>query len=147
MKKILATTFFLFFFNFSAIAQTYYFKECRISNAATGNYIINFDQNVIEVNLKALDGREQNFKDKIKIIEKDKVVSEKIKSSKGENIYYQYFLDSKSNSVIKIEYIKEAGLDMNIFKLKQKTQSACKTVKSDWNKNQLEQAKINKEEK
>ena len=45
-------------------AESYYFKECKISNAVTGNYIINFQKNVIEVELKVIDGSVQNFFDK-----------------------------------------------------------------------------------
>ena len=55
-------------------------------------------------------GTTQEFSDKIKSVEKDQIVSEKIKSGKGENLYYQYFLNSKSKSVIKLQYKKESGI-------------------------------------
>ena len=74
-------------------AESYYFKECKLSSSVTGNYIINFDQNIIEVKLEAVDGTIQNFEDKIKLVEKNKIVSDKIKSAKGEKIYYQYFFE------------------------------------------------------
>ena len=92
MKKILfLLPLFLFFCN-ASLAETYYFKECKISNAVIGNYIINLDKNVIEVMLRAIDGNAQNFSDKIKSIEKNKIISEKIKSERGADLYYQYFL-------------------------------------------------------
>ena len=37
------------------------------------------DKNIIEVNLRSLDGATQSFKDKIKTIEQNKIISEKIK--------------------------------------------------------------------
>ena len=49
-----------------------------------------------------------------------KIISEKIKSAKGKNIYYQYFLNSNTKSIIKLQYKKESGIDMDIYKLDQK---------------------------
>ena len=131
----------------TSFAESYYFKGCKLSNAVSGDYIINFDKNVIEVNLKAIDGAVQNFSDKIKKIEKEKIVSEKIKSQKGDNIYYQYFLNSKSKTVIKLQYIKETGSDLNIFKLNQKRESYCSDVKADWDQLKLEEVETSKEQK
>ena len=88
----------------TSFADMYFFKQCKISNAVIGNYTINLKKNTIDVELKAGDGTVQNFSDKIKSIEKNKIISEKIKSAKGEEIYYQYFLNSKSKSVVKLEY-------------------------------------------
>ena len=131
----------------TSFAELYFFNECKISNAVTGNYTINIEKNVIEVTLKTVDGKVQNFTDKIKLIEKDKIISEKIKSGKGEELYYQYFLNSKSKSVIKLQYKKESALDMDIFKLDEKRVSYCTDVKADWNKQKIEEAKISKEQK
>ena len=131
----------------TSFAELYFFNECKISNAVTGNYIINIEKNVIEVTLKTVDGKIQNFTDKIKLIEKNKIISEKIRSGKGEDLYYQYFLNSKSKSVIKLQYKKESGLDMDIFKLDEKRVSYCTDVKADWNKQKIEEAKISKEQK
>tara|TARA_Y100000590_G_C15719131_1_gene1012912 strand:+ start:1860 stop:3098 length:1239 start_codon:yes stop_codon:yes gene_type:complete len=128
------------------LASSYFFKACKLSNAADGDYIINFNKNVIEVNLKTVDGRSQKFMDKIKLVEKDKIISEKIKSTKGEKIYYQYFLDAKSKSVIKLEYKKEGEKDLEIFKLLGKKQSFCKDVKTNWNKRKIKETKKNKED-
>ena len=91
MKKTLTILLFGLLFNNTAFAESYYFKNCQLSNAVSGNYTINFDKNVIEVNLHAVDGTVQNFSDKIKSVEENKIISEKIKSGKGENVYYQYF--------------------------------------------------------
>ena len=131
----------------TSFAELYFFNECKISNAVTGNYTINIEKNVIEVTLKTVDGKIQNFTDKIKLIEKDKIISEKIKSGKGEELYYQYFLNSKSKSVIKLQYKKESGIDIDIFKLDEKRVSYCTDVKADWDKQRIEEAKISKEQK
>ena len=130
----------------TSFAESYYFKECKLSNAVSGDYIINFDKNVIEVNLRAIDGTIQNYSDKIKIVEQKKIVSEKIKSAKGENIYYQYFLNSKSKTVIKLQYKRERGIDMDIFKLNNKRESYCSDVKADWNKQKIEETEAIKEQ-
>ena len=131
----------------SSFAESYYFKKCKLSNTVTGNYIINFDKKLIQVNLRSVDGAVQNFSDKIKLVDKYQVVSEKIKSKLVENIYYQYFLESKSQSVIKMQYKKESGLDMDIFKLNQKRKSYCSDVKADWDKEMIEKTETNKEQK
>ena len=146
MKKILfLLPLYLFFCN-ASLAETYYFKECKISNAVTGSYIINLDKNIIEVELRSIDGNVQNFADKIQSIEKKKIISEKIKSGKGAEIYYQYFLNSKSKSVIKLQYKKESGVDMEIFRLNDKRISFCADVKTDWNKRKIQETKLSKEQ-
>ena len=119
MKKPLIIYFFLviLFFCNSAFSQSYYFKGCKISNAVEASYIINIEKNVIEVELKAVDGTIQNFADAIKSIEKNKIISQKIKSTKGKNFYYQYFLNSKTKSVTKLQFKKESGADIDLFNL------------------------------
>tara|TARA_B100000029_G_scaffold135973_1_gene130566 strand:- start:244 stop:1527 length:1284 start_codon:yes stop_codon:yes gene_type:complete len=146
LKKIIIFLSVFLFCN-TSFAANYYFNNCKLSTAVIGNYIINLNKNVIEVSLKSIDGKSQNFIDKIKSIEKNKIISEKIKSSKGKNIYYQYFLNSKSKTVIKLEYTKEGEDNMNIFKLKSKRESYCSSVKADWDKIKIDQAKSNEEEK
>ena len=131
----------------TSLADSYYFKGCKLSNVVSGDYIINFDENIIEVNLRAVDGTVQNFSDKIKLVEKNKIISEKIKSAKGENIYYQYFLDSESQTVIKLQYRKESGVDLDIFKLNQKRESYCTDVKADWDKRKIAEIEASKEQK
>jgi len=147
MKKIFIIILFSFLFCNTGFAESYYFKGCKLSNAVSGDYVINLDQNIIEVSLRAVDGTKQNFSDKIKLIEQNKIVSEKIKSAKGENIYYQYFLNSESNTVIKLQYKKESGIDMDIFKLDLKRKSFCSNVKADWDKRKIEEVETSKEKK
>ena len=147
MKKTLIMLSLGLLFCNTSFAELYFFNECKISNAVTGNYTINIEKNVIEVTLKTVDGKIQNFTDKIKLIEKDKIISEKIRSGKGEDLYYQYFLNSKSKSVIKLQYKKERGIDMDIFKLDEKRVSYCTDVNANWNKQRIEEAKISKEQK
>ena len=78
MKKLFIIFFLGLLFCNTGFAESYYFKGCKISNAVTGNYIINLKKNVIEVELIAIDGKVQNFYDKIKSIEKNKIISQKI---------------------------------------------------------------------
>jgi len=146
MKKDLIILLLSLLFCSTSFAESYYFKGCKLSNAVSGDYIINFDKNVIEVNLKAIDGTTQSFSDKIKIVEQKKIVSEKIKSAKGENIYYQYFLNSKSKTVIKLQYKRERGTDMDIFKLNTKRESYCSDIKADWDKKKIEETEAIKEQ-
>ena len=147
MKKFLIIFFLSLLLCNTGFAESYFFKECKINDAVTGNYIINLEKNIIEVELKSQDGVVQNFSDKIMSIETDKIVSEKIKSSKGEKLYYQYFLNSKPKSVTKLEYKQESGFDGDVFRLSQKRVSYCINVKGDWDKNKIEKAKISKEQK
>ena len=70
MKKIFFTIFLTFLFSNNGHTESYFFKNCELSNAVVGNYIINLQKNVIEVELKRQDGVVQNFSDKIQTIEK-----------------------------------------------------------------------------
>ena len=141
MQKTLTIIFLGLLFSINAYAESYFFKNCKLSNAITGNYIINLEKNVIEVELIRPDGIAQNFSDKIKSIGKNKIISEKIKSEKSKELYFQYFLNSKSKSVTKLEYIKQSGMDMDIFKLESKRITRCLDVKGDWDKKKIEKAK------
>ena len=145
MKKILLIIIFTSFFSNPSLSDSYYFKDCKISNAVVANYIINLDRNLIEVELKAVDGTVQNFSDKIKTIEKNKIVSEKIQSSKGEDLYYQYFLNSKSNTVTKQQFKKRSGDDIDLFNLVESRKTSCSNIKGNWNQEKLEKQKIKKE--
>ena len=146
MKKLILALFWGFLFCNEVSAEPYFFKNCKLSNAVTGNYVINIEKNVIEVELKREDGVVQNFADKIKSIETDKIVSEKIKSGKSDELYYQYFLNSRLNTVTKLEYSKQGGLDLNIFKLKERRITRCLNVQAGWDKKKIEDVKIKKEE-
>ena len=147
MKRVLFIAILNIFFCNLSFAESYYFKECIISNAVEGNYVIDINKNVIEVELRAADGAVQNFKDKIKLIEKNKITSEKIKSAQGENLYYQYFLNSDSKSVLKLQFKREKGSDIDLYNLYDKRQSLCKNVKADWDKKKIDEVKISKEKK
>ena len=73
MKKIFFAFILVFLCSNNAYAESYFFKNCKLSNAVVGNYIINLEKNVIEVELKRQDGVVQNFADKIKTVEKNKL--------------------------------------------------------------------------
>ena len=145
-KKLLIILLSLLFTN-TSFAESFFFKNCKISNLVIGNYIIDIEKNLINVELKAKDGQIQNFSDKIKSIDTNKIISQKIKSGKANDIYYQYFLNSKSKSIIKLEYQKISGAYGDVFKLLEKRLSYCLDVKGGWNKAKIEKAKTNKEQK
>ena len=115
-KKLLIILLSLLFSN-TSFAESFFLKNCKISNLVIGNYIIDIEKNLINVELKAKDGQIQNFSDEIKSIETNKIISQKIKSGKAKDIYYQYFLNSKSKSIIKLEYKKLSGAYGDVFKL------------------------------
>ena len=104
MKKNLITLLLSLLFCNTSFAESYYFKGCKLSNAVSGDYIINFDKNVIEVNLKAIDGTIQNYSDKIKIIEQKKIVSEKIKKRKRRKyllpIFFKFKIQNRYQATI-----------------------------------------------
>tara|TARA_Y100000590_G_scaffold468148_1_gene649722 strand:- start:39 stop:1334 length:1296 start_codon:yes stop_codon:yes gene_type:complete len=147
MKKNLVrfAIFFSIFFCNPSFAETYYFKGCKLSNVATGDYIINLDKKTVQATLKATDGRTQTLYDKIKTVDKFQIITEKIESGKGNNVFFEYYLNSKSKKVIKLEYIKQSGLDIDIFKILSKKESKCSDVKGGWDKDKIEKAKIDKE--
>ena len=130
----------------TAFSENYYFKGCKLSNAVVGEYIINLDKKIIEVTLMAVDGTVQKFSDKIKLIEENQITTEKIKSGKGDKIYFEYYLDSKSKSVTKLQYKKESGIDMDMYRLQQKKLSYCSDIKVGWDKDKIEKAEMDKEE-
>ena len=145
-KNLLIILIFSVFFSSKSLAESYYFKTCKINQNVTGNYIINLDKKIIEVILVGVDGKVQKVKDKIKSIEKHKIVSEKIKSSEGDNIYFEYYLNARTKKVIKLQYKKESGLDMDLFKIQSKRESECDEVKSGWDKDKIEKATMDKEQ-
>ena len=120
MKRTLTTLLLGLLISNVVLAESYYFKGCKLSNVASGDYIINFDKKVIEVTLMATDGRVQKFFDKIKIIEKDQIITEKIESGKGDQIYFEYYLNLKTKKVIKLQYKKQSGLDIDIYRIQEK---------------------------
>ena len=146
MKKFLIILVFHLFFCSTGFAESYYFKGCKLSNVASGDYIINLDKKIIEVTLVAVDGTVQKFSDKIKLIKKDLIVSEKLKSEKGDKIYFEYYLNSKTKKLTKLQYKKQSGPDIDIFQIQEKRESDCADVKGGWDKNKIEKASIDKEQ-
>ena len=68
MKKFITILLLSFLFCSNGFTQTYYFKECKLSNSVLVDYIINLDKKLIEVTLKGIDETIQSFSDKIKVI-------------------------------------------------------------------------------
>ena len=67
MKKVLLTLFVILIFCNTGFAESYYFKECKLSENASGDYLIDLNKNIIKVTLKATNGTVQELTDKIKI--------------------------------------------------------------------------------
>ena len=145
MKKTIFSLLLVLIFCGPSFAESYYFNNCNISENVKGSYTIDVDQNLINVTLtRKDDGTQQKFSDPIELIGDEKVVSKKIKSSSGENIYFQYYLNSKAKSITKQTYVKQSeffSLDGPV------TQSFCADVKADWDQNEIDDVKINKEQK
>ena len=91
-------------------AESYYFKECKLSENAFGDYLIDFDKNVIKVTLKSTDGTVQKLTDKIKKITKDQIVSDIIQNKTKLEYYLQYNLDIASKSIIRQRYKKKVKM-------------------------------------
>lgn len=146
MKKTITILLLSLCFSNTVFAESYYFKGCKLSNIATGDYIINIDKKVVEATLMAADGRVQKFSDKIKKIEKDRIITEKIESGKGDQIYFEYYLSVKTKKVIKLQYKKQSGPDIDIFMIQEKKESECSEVKGDWDRDKIEKAETDKEQ-
>jgi len=104
--------------------------NCKISEKIIGNYILDLNKSEIKVILKSSDGKQQALIDKIKLVEKDLVTSKKIKSGKGDNYFFVYYLDAKTKSVIRQDY-KKGGFDLFLPDGPEK-KSYCKNVKANW---------------
>ena len=136
MKKIFATFFLIFLFCDTGFAQNYYFKDCKLSEAVSGDYLIDLKTNTIKVTLKSIDGTVQEFIDKIKLVTKDRIVSE-IVQQKNKKFATQYFLDSNSKSVIRQLYKREIEIDLVRPEGPRKI-GYCANVKSGWYKSKEE---------
>ena len=132
MKKIFASIFFVLLFCNTGFAESYYFKECKLNETVSGDYLIDFNNNQINVTLESTDGRIQEFTDQIKLITKDRVISEIIQQ-KNKKFSTQYFLDADSRSIIRQLYKKDTGLDL-IRPEGPPSQNFCENVKADWDK-------------
>ena len=143
MKKIIIALFFTFSYFNIALAESYYFKKCEFNKEIIADYIIDIDKKIINVNFIKKDEIIQQFTDKIKLIEKDQIVSEKIKSSEGELYYFQYYLNAKSKSVTRQKY-RKAGAFYQLDGPIKKT--FCLDVKANWDKSKIEDAEAAKEQ-
>ena len=108
MKKVLLTLFLSLMFCNISFAESYYFKECKLSENASGDYLIDFDKNHIKVTLKAKDGTVQKLTDKIKLITNDQIISDIIQNKTQPEFYLQYNLDSSSKSITRQRYKKKS---------------------------------------
>jgi len=142
MKKVLLTLFLSFMFCKIGFAESYYFKKCKLSENASGDYLIDFDKNVIKVTLKTKDGISQELTDKIKLITKDQVVSDIIQNKTNKKYYLQYNLNVASKSIIRQRYIKKSK-DAFLLPTGPKKQAYCANVKANWN---MEEWDTNKQE-
>jgi hypothetical protein len=117
-----------------------------LSEKAYGNYLIDLDNNVINVELKTTEGDEQKFSDKIKLVTDDKIISE-IKQRKNTKFSTQYYLDANLKAVIRQLYKSASGIDLILPEGPEK-HSYCSNVKADWSKSpDIEnKEKIKKEE-
>jgi len=143
-KKTLIIFFFIFLLPSSVLAESYYFKKCKLNEKIFADYIIDLSSNEINVKLRTTDGGTQEISDKIKSITKDQIVSEIIQSGSGKEYYFQYYLDAKSKSITKLKYKMTNGM-LGVDGPKQK--SYCTDVKSDWVKNKKKKIKEEKKKK
>ena len=145
MIKILFTLFLSLVFCNTGFAESYYFKECKLSEELLGNYLIDFDKNVIRATIVRTDGKVQELTDKIKSITKDRIVSEIIQNKKNKKYYLQYSLDANSKLVTRQRYIKKHKDDF-ILPDGPKSQGHCVNVKADWDKHKIEEAEASREQ-
>ena len=144
MTKTLSTLFLVLLFCNVGFAESYYFKECKLSEELSGNYLIDFDKNVIKSTIVRTDGVVQELTDKIKSITKDHIVSEIIQNTKNEKYYLQYSLDANSKSITRQRYIKKHKNDF-ILPDGPKSLGYCANVKADWDKSKIAEAELSRE--
>ena len=126
-------------------AESYYFKECQLSENAYGDYLIDFEKNEIKVNLKTTGGTSKELTDEIELITKNQVVSKKIQNKKNKDFYLQYQLKADSKTIIRQYYKKESGMDL-LRPFGQKKENYCANVKADWNKDKVEKKEVNEDQ-
>ena len=101
MKRIFLILLINLLINNIASAESYYFKNCKLNEIISADYLIDLENKVINVILKNSNGEKQKLVDKIELVEKNRIVTEKIKSSKSQDSYFIYYLDVITKSVIK----------------------------------------------
>ena len=124
------------------VAESYYFKECQLTENAYGDYLIDLEKNEIKVKLKTTDGNTQELTDEIELITKVTVVSKKIQNKKNKNFYLQYQLNADSESITRQYYKKESGIDLLRPSGKKKV-NYCANVKADWDKSKAKKKEVN----
>ena len=133
MKKNFAIILLSLSFCNLVLAESYYFKKCLLNEVVSANYLIDLENKIINVTLESSDGKIQKIEDKIDLIEKDRIITEKIKSSKSKDSFFIYFLDAKTESVVRQNYIKNKIGEINLVKPDgPKKKSYCADVKADW---------------
>ena len=137
MKKVLFILFLGLVFCNTGFAESYYFKKCKLSENASGDYLIDFDKNVIKVTLKTKDGISQELTDKIKLITKDQIVSDIIQNKTNKKYYLQYNLIVASKSIIRQRYIKKSK-DAFLMPIGPKKKAYCENFNANWNTNKKE---------
>ncbi len=145
IKKILFILFLSSIFCGIGFAESYYFKECQLSENVYGNYLIDLEKNKIKVNLKTTDGSSQELTDEIELITKNKIISKKIQHKKNKDFYLQYQLKADSKTIIRQYYKKESGIDL-LRPSGQKKEGYCTNVKADWNKDKIEKTKVSEDQ-
>ena len=140
MKKVPLIIFLSLLLCNTGFAESYYFNKCKLSENASGDYLIDFDKNVIKVTLKTIDGIVQELTDKIRLITKDQIISDIIQNKTDQKYYLQYNLDTVSKSIIRQRYIKKSK-DAFLMPIGPKKQAYCANVKADWN---MDEWNINK---
>ena len=148
INKIFLTYLLTLFFCNISFAESFYFKNCLLNERVSADYLIDVENKIINVTLTSDDGKTQNFSDEIKSIEKDKIVSAKIKSGRSEDAYFIYYLDNRTNSVTKQNYKIERSINF-VSPDGPRIESFCSDVKADWDdvqrrKKQKKEAEIRK---
>jgi hypothetical protein len=133
MKRIFAALLINLIFNNPTFAEAYYFKNCQLNEIISVDYLIDIENKIISVVLKNSNGDVQKLYDKIELVEKGRIVTEKIKSSKNQDSYFIYYLDVNTQSVIKQNYKHSKVGEINLVKpVGKKEKNFCSDVKSDW---------------
>ena len=131
MKKTLTILFLSSIFCNIGLAESYYFKECKLSETYSANYLIDLKKNMVTVNFYGGDSIQEK-KYKIELVTKDQIVTEKKQNVKHKEYYFQYYLDSNTGSVLRQKFKKKNEND--IFRADGLTQKYyCNNVKANWN--------------
>ena len=110
MHKVIIILFFGLFFCNTSFGESYYFNKCKLNENLSADYLIDIDKKIIISKITTTEGKTQELNDKIKLISKDQIISEIIQNVKNKKYYLQYYLDTKTESVVRQRYVqKEKG--------------------------------------